>query len=439
VYVSNVYFAPQVEISFLMVGHTHEAVDRFFSFINRCLKHKTFTMTTEEMIEFVTQYLVDGRVMEFEDLKYVGDWKKWSEGCGVDLHDHTGKGSPLHFRFARDEEDGDVLMRYKHLHNEQWTPAGGMDIIVKDPEDVLPQPAQYKPFSEQEGYLKGLARTYKKLQAAGFLNEISSSWWKNLLEEKGTDVVPYWFRYESPCNKMFPKKSDGALVLGSGEAVAEQSDGLVDYTEKEMEDFGFSKKKEVYSGKYQNRKKRNDHGCNVGEEMAVGSFVMVKSDDKAEPLLFGFVTKVHGATRTFELHYCGRKTGAKDVVSSSMDVNCAYYRIYNKSKKSKRGEAWVGDASVDSVLMFDILTNKATSMTSTFKLPKKSHTRMMEAIENMGSFAGGAVAPGGRLLDAECVGGDGEGVDGDDSDGEADFEGGGGDSEGEGAGVEGDE
>jgi hypothetical protein len=94
----------QIEVSFLMVGHTHEAVDRYFSYINRALTGLGNTMTTDEMEKVVKEYLADGKTMDVHDLEYVADWKDWSKGgCSEEMHDHTGKGSALHFRFQRDE------------------------------------------------------------------------------------------------------------------------------------------------------------------------------------------------------------------------------------------------------------------------------------------------------------------------------------------------
>jgi hypothetical protein len=43
----------QIEISFLMVGHTHEAVDRYFSFINRQLKKLGNVMTATELADAI--------------------------------------------------------------------------------------------------------------------------------------------------------------------------------------------------------------------------------------------------------------------------------------------------------------------------------------------------------------------------------------------------
>jgi len=84
-----------------MVGHTHEAVDRFFSFINRCLTNNSKVMTPEEMSDLLSDYMRTGQLIEMHDLEYVADWKKWMSGCNEDLHDHTAKGSAHHWGFKR--------------------------------------------------------------------------------------------------------------------------------------------------------------------------------------------------------------------------------------------------------------------------------------------------------------------------------------------------
>lgn len=375
----------QVEISFLMVGHTHEAVDRFFSFINRCLKNKTYTMTTEEMIEFVTHYLAEGTVMEFNDLEFVADWKTWCNGCYEEVHDHTGKGSPLHFKFARDEEDGDVVMRYRHLCDEDWVPRSGLEIIRKDPEDVRPQPANYKFFSENEGYLKGLQKTVVKLKATDFLDERSRAWWENLLKEKALDVVPKQYLYDSKFNVKFPKLADGQP--GARSSVAdrdEESEELRehDYTEKEMEDFGFSRRKEPYVGKYESRKKRNQHGCNVAEELKLGSFTMLRSRDKTEPLLFGFVTEILEGKK-FVMHYCLRKIGKEDLPLTSLDISCKFYKVFQRN--GKKASPWVGTHHSDEVLLFDI-DCCGLSKTGLFNVTKRGQKRMIESIDDLGNL-----------------------------------------------------
>ena len=111
-----------------MVGHTHEAVDRQFSFINRCMKKMGNVMTSPDMKQALLGYMKDGTPIRCDDLHFVGDWKKWLEGHHHQLHDHTNKGSALHWQFQRDatpvsDGEGPVLLRYKHLCNdEQWAP-----------------------------------------------------------------------------------------------------------------------------------------------------------------------------------------------------------------------------------------------------------------------------------------------------------------------------
>ena len=62
-----------MEANFLMVGHTHEAVDRYFSFSNRCMRSHSRVITVEDFKSLIHNYLVDGIVMEVEELEFVAN------------------------------------------------------------------------------------------------------------------------------------------------------------------------------------------------------------------------------------------------------------------------------------------------------------------------------------------------------------------------------
>ena len=51
-----------------MVGQIPEAVDRYFSFINRCMRSNSKVITVEDFKSLIHNYLVDGIVMEVEEL-----------------------------------------------------------------------------------------------------------------------------------------------------------------------------------------------------------------------------------------------------------------------------------------------------------------------------------------------------------------------------------
>ena len=59
-----------------MVGHTHEAVDRFFSYISRALTHAENTMTGDALNALIENYLEDGTTMKVDELDWVGDWNR---------------------------------------------------------------------------------------------------------------------------------------------------------------------------------------------------------------------------------------------------------------------------------------------------------------------------------------------------------------------------
>ena len=89
-------------MNFRMVGQIPEAVDRYFSFSNRCMRNNSKVITVANFKSLIQNNLVDGMVMEMEELEFVADRKAWMSGCAHNLHDHTGKGSQHHWRFERE-------------------------------------------------------------------------------------------------------------------------------------------------------------------------------------------------------------------------------------------------------------------------------------------------------------------------------------------------
>ena len=374
-----------------MVGHTHEAVDRFFSFIARCLRNKKEVMTTDEMIAFVTEYLVDGKTMAFEELDFVGDWKDWMKGCNEDLHDHTRQGSAHHWKFERQTEEGEVLLQYKHLHTDDWAPRQkGLNLVKKIPDVTKkPQPAPYRHFSEQKGYLQGLRTTSKLLLESDLLDEKAEQWWTDIILEKSLDEVPSKYQFDSSTNLGFPMRVD----CDSGSDREEEEPDFA-YSEAEMRKFGFHPNKEPYTGKVQLRVRRNDYGVNVGEHLGKGSMVMLLSADVDEPLVFGLVTKLLEPKKTFEMQYVGRKLKGKRIHNGHAELNATYEPLLD-NPSGKQLVKYCGVHNVNEVLLFDIEMCITRGAAKLFKIKQCSLRKMRAAVEQIGSFKGGKTGRGG--------------------------------------------
>ena len=378
----------QVELSFLMVGHTHEAVDRYFSFINKCLTEYGDSITGKEMLERIRNYLKTGEVLETEELEYVADWTKWMKGCDDIIHDHTGKGSALHWKFERDVPGGPVLLRQKHLVSDQlWIPKDGLAVIKSVPAGI-PDAAEYKPLggSESTMYLKRLRRTVVLLEEAGlFANDDQRKWWNDLVESEATQLIPVRYTNESEFRMSFPIRGANEC-LESIRNAEEARSAPVEISEADRFRFGAVQRKESYLGKLQTRKKRNDHAANL-EQVSKDSFVMLQGEDKNEPLLFGIVLEVNVEAKTFKMQYCGRED------NSDMDLSQSFKLLYtagrttgNTKRKKTSAVPWIQEFHFDVILLFDISHSKRRNVRSTFQITQSGLERCNDAIKNLDSL-----------------------------------------------------
>jgi len=367
-----------------MVGHTHEAVDRYFSYINKCLTEYGDTITGKDMFSRIRNYLKTDETLEAHDLDFVADWTKWMEGCDDVLHDHTGKGSALHWRFERDTADGPVLLRQKHLSTDElWIPREGIKTILRVPTGV-PMPDEYRPLggSDSFNYLARLRKTIQRLDDNRFLQDSAQrEWWKELLDAEEKLDVPHKYTADSDTRLVFPTRSQDDSIEGLRLAEEERR-APVGITDVDRERFGSTQRKEAYVGKSQSRKKRNDHAANP-ELMNKGSFVMLLGEDKEEPFLFGIVTEVDVESMTFKMQYCGRDD------NSSLDLRQTFTPLFKKgqtsrAKKTASASPWIAEFNFDNIMLFDINTSQRKTARTTFTITKAGIARCLEAIENTG-------------------------------------------------------
>ena len=365
----------QVEVSFLMVGHTHEAVDRFFSYISRLLKARGSTMTTQELHEAISSYLNEIHI-EVLDLEFVADWKQWIAGCSEEIHDHTGKGSALHWRFKRDTAGGPVLMRTKHLHSDAfWLPEEGVQLVLKDPVGN-PVAAHYYPLGRNDPtYFDKLRKTIRLCDEFGFLNEVQLKWWQDFFAEEEKDEIPEKYLDGSPFAQRFPVRE-----IGEQQLRLDEEHRSITLRDEDRRQFGEAQRKQVYTGRSQPRKRRNEINASF-EDLSVGSIVMLKGT-KEEPLYFGKVTEVSQENRTVKLHYYGREDNSK------CDISGKFTAMYTgtRARRGKKGEThkWIGVHGFDSILCFDLATTNVKKYG--FRLSAKAQERCLEAIENLGDL-----------------------------------------------------
>ena len=121
-----------------------------------------------------------------EELEFVADRKAWMSGCVHDLQDHTGKGSPHHWRFERDAGDSDrsVKMRTKQLViDECRIPRLGIELIKSIPTEERPSAEEYLPLGRDEPvkYLKKLEKTCNLLEEYKSAIPEQLEWWPEFI------------------------------------------------------------------------------------------------------------------------------------------------------------------------------------------------------------------------------------------------------------------
>ena len=151
-------FFQEVELSFLIVGHTHEDIDQRFSCISNTLKRSDVD-SLKEMLNLIergtslTEAFVTARLLE-----NVWDWKQF-----ITPHLLTGPDSlvgitfPHHMRFYMDDRDGirEIRVQHKHYCKDPWRPETGTKTLRSLPSRDK-RPAFANVFAADERELKAL-------------------------------------------------------------------------------------------------------------------------------------------------------------------------------------------------------------------------------------------------------------------------------------------
>ena len=168
-------FFREVELSFLIVGHTHEDIDQRFSCISSMLKRSDVD-SLKEMLNLIqrgtspTEAFVSARLLE-----NVWDWKLF-----IIPHLLTGPDSlvgitfPHHMRFYMDNREGvhEVRVQHKHYCKDPWGPEAGTKTLRSLPSREE-RPTFAEVFAADERELKALDDfiTYKERCIQRFQHE----------------------------------------------------------------------------------------------------------------------------------------------------------------------------------------------------------------------------------------------------------------------------
>jgi hypothetical protein len=114
----------EVQLCFLIVGHTHEDIDQRFSIISNTLKRTNIDSLKEllELVQWGTSYTE--AFVSARHLENVRDWKSFITPHLFTRGDTiTGITFPHHMRFYM--ENGVTRVQYKHFNKDAWGPAEG--------------------------------------------------------------------------------------------------------------------------------------------------------------------------------------------------------------------------------------------------------------------------------------------------------------------------
>jgi hypothetical protein len=144
----------EVQLGFLIVGHTHEDIDQCFSIISNTLK-KTNIDSLKELLGLVqqgtsyTEAFVSARHLE-----NVRDWKSF-----ITPHLFTRGGTVTgitflhHIRFYM--ENGVTRVQYKHFSKDAWGPAKG-HLCLRSLPNTAEKPVLAEVHRAEESELKAL-------------------------------------------------------------------------------------------------------------------------------------------------------------------------------------------------------------------------------------------------------------------------------------------
>jgi hypothetical protein len=129
--VAQGYFK-EVQLSFLIVGHTYEDIDQRFSIISNTLKRHDVD-SLRQLLQLInegasfTESFVNARLLE-----NVWDWKSFITPYLMTGGDSfVGISLPHHMRFSM--ANGVARVQYKHYFPDQWGPAEGYECLARMP------------------------------------------------------------------------------------------------------------------------------------------------------------------------------------------------------------------------------------------------------------------------------------------------------------------
>ncbi|XP_065906896.1 uncharacterized protein [Dysidea avara] len=163
-YLVEINIFSEIEIGFLMVGHTHEDVDQRFSQLSQYLSKRSAT-TMEDMLRSAKTSNPD--VVHASVMEKVFDIRKWISPHIEVIKYHT---EPHVFLFKRDAS-GKVVMQYKYWSHDEWI---GNCVLLKSVPVGRPELVQPSLVKQDLGQLR---RDIPKYELSGALSPEDKERW----------------------------------------------------------------------------------------------------------------------------------------------------------------------------------------------------------------------------------------------------------------------
>jgi hypothetical protein len=131
-------FFKEIQLSFLIVGHTHEDIDQRFSSISSALKHQDIDSLKEFLDVIRARPIHTEPFVHAEHLEHIRDWSKFITPY-LRTDAFVGISQPHHFRFYMQENKPHV--QYKpYARSPKWLPEHGHVCLDKIPSahEVVP-------------------------------------------------------------------------------------------------------------------------------------------------------------------------------------------------------------------------------------------------------------------------------------------------------------
>lgn len=361
-----------------------------------------------------------------EELEGVADYKSLVEPFVEKFHDHTGKGSPLHFRFyavVNDAGERQVHFQSKHVAHEEWVPASGEKVLDRSPNFDDLRSANRRPLAKK--HVEDLTKMVTACR--GHFSTAEKEWWSMTLDAKkqeevacqGLEVPGVLVQQNLFPSVEHPVAQVPAEFLPTETEVAQELREL-SYA------LGDPVPKEVYVGRRQSRLARNTRGIDMSK-LKEGSMVALRSEAvESSPFQIAKTVTIDYRKQTVDVQWFQPFPTKAGAVRYHPMYVAAAARTLGKSKRGGNLLPHVDPVSFASVLLFAFpLVGVSKNGAGRLAAKTLEEIKLQLSRTTRGGLEGGGVEEGGggsdissnsdseqsEIVSSDKVGGGEDGVD----------------------------